>query len=100
MIEQKNWTWVPEIDLKHCKGCGECIAACPKGVLELSPIEPSDYKRYGWITRMQIRHHGMMAIYAVRPEECLSCARCLKVCQKHAIHKKQIDKRNNGITSK
>ena len=47
--------YVPDVDLKRCKGCGLCVAFCPKQVFE------SDFE-------------GKPV--AARPETCVGCMGC------------------------
>ena len=51
------------VDYDKCKGCGDCVKACPMGVLELVDGEP----------------------YAVNPKECHGCEDCVKACKEGAI---------------
>ncbi len=52
------------INREWCKGCGVCIAFCPKQVLELDKEEKST---------------------AVRPEDCICCGLCEIRCPDLAI---------------
>jgi 2-oxoglutarate ferredoxin oxidoreductase subunit delta len=51
-----NKTW--------CKGCGLCVAVCPKNVLELDENIKSD---------------------PLRPEDCIGCRQCENICPDLAI---------------
>lgn len=51
---------IPEIDIKDCKRCGECVKACPRGVLN-DRLEITDILR------------------------CSMCMECVKVCDEDAI---------------
>ena len=59
-----------------CKGCGICVALCPKQVLELDAEDKST---------------------AVRPEDCICCRMCELRCPDLAItvlvHKEDDDER-------
>ena len=49
-------------DTKWCKGCGICVAFCPKGVLILED-----------------------KVKIVKPEECIFCGQCEQRCPDYAI---------------
>ena len=51
-----NRTW--------CKGCGICVAFCPKGVLELDEEEKA---------------------FALREDACTSCGLCVVLCPDFAV---------------
>jgi adenylylsulfate reductase subunit B len=51
------------IDATRCNGCGRCVAVCPGALLQL-----------GRDGRAVSRH----------PEECWSCAACVKACARQA----------------
>ena len=44
------------IDKDRCKGCGLCVAVCPKNVLELSD---------------EVNSMGYFPAYQARPEDCI-----------------------------
>jgi len=58
------------VDEVHCKGCGLCVAACPKGVLALDQerITPKGY------------HPAKMV-----KEGCIACSSCYLTCPDVAI---------------
>lgn len=87
VVRAKQAGWVPVIDLRHCKGCGECVQACPQSVLEVRSIDPFIYERLGWFARTKIRHHGMQVATVIRIDDCQSCGECLEACREHAIRK-------------
>ncbi len=49
---------------ERCKGCGICVAFCPKKVLELNEIEK---------------------VQAVREKDCIKCRQCEMRCPDFAI---------------
>ncbi len=58
------------IDIGYCKGCGLCIAVCPKKVLEIS---------------RQVSPKGYFPAYQARPDDCVFCATCCRICPDVAI---------------
>ena len=54
------------IDENRCKGCGLCVRACPKKLLELAKHKLNE-KGY---------HPAMMT----DPEACVACASCARTC--------------------
>ena len=61
---------VPIIDKERCKGCGLCIANCPKNILE----KAEDY-------------NGQGAYYTVcvDADACIGCGACAVMCPDAAI---------------
>lgn len=59
------------ISEKYCKGCGLCIAFCPKKILELD--------------RNKISANGYNPCAVTKPEECIGCGSCAKMCPDAAI---------------
>ena len=58
------------IDQDRCKGCGLCVAICPKDVLELSK---------------KVNTKGYFPVFQARPEDCIYCAMCCVMCPDVAI---------------
>lgn len=56
--------------VERCKGCGFCVAWCPRQVLETS----SDFNRKGY-------HPPVVA----HPERCVNCRLCEALCPEFAI---------------
>jgi 2-oxoglutarate ferredoxin oxidoreductase subunit delta len=60
-------TWLPlHIASDRCKGCGLCVAACPKHVLELDGS--------------RVNALGYHPILLTDAAACTSCALCARVC--------------------
>jgi formate hydrogenlyase subunit 6/NADH:ubiquinone oxidoreductase subunit I len=57
-------TWgLPLLDESRCTGCGDCVAVCPTGCLEMAGPLP-------WLPR---------------PLDCVSCGVCVAVCPAEAL---------------
>ncbi|UCF08851.1 MAG: 4Fe-4S dicluster domain-containing protein [Thermoplasmata archaeon] len=59
-----------EIEEERCKGCGLCVAVCPKKVLEISG---------------EVSPKGYFPAYQARPEDCVFCTTCCLMCPDVAI---------------
>lgn len=53
------------IDSKWCKGCGLCVRACKKGVLEIGTERSNG---------------GYLMPYAKTTEQCIACHMCERMC--------------------
>lgn len=69
---------LPKIDIDKCTGCGNCIKACPKNVLVLTPVE----KNYHIMCNSTDSGAQVMKICKVG---CIACGKCKKVCPTDAI---------------
>jgi len=58
------------IDLQHCKGCGLCVAFCPKGALRMAE---------------SISRRGVNPAEVVDEDACVGCLNCTLVCPDAAI---------------
>lgn len=63
-----------ETNISWCKGCGICVAFCPKKILKLT--------------------NGKVDI--AEPEACLKCALCESLCPDFAIFVVSEEDRDNG----
>ena len=64
------------IDKDCCKGCGICVDACPKNVLEISD---------------ELNTKGYYPAFQARPEDCIFCAICCTMCPDVAIAISEIE---------
>lgn len=62
--------YVYHIDRDRCKGCGLCVAVCPKKVLQISD---------------EINAKGYFPIYQAHPENCIFCSTCCIMCPEVAL---------------
>ncbi len=53
-------------NVDNCKGCGLCVDACPKGLLQISTEK--------------INSKGHHPAEITKPEECIGCAFCATMC--------------------
>lgn len=59
-----------QIETNRCKGCGLCVAVCPKHVLEISG---------------KVNVKGYFPAFQARPEDCIFCTTCCIMCPDVAI---------------
>ncbi len=53
-------------DTDRCKGCGLCVAACPKGIVSLA--------------HERINAKGYHPAEVVDMDKCVGCASCARMC--------------------
>ena len=58
------------VDEQLCKGCYYCVDVCPKDVLAASE---------------KLGPKGYIIVEAVKPDDCVECLLCEKVCPDFAI---------------
>lgn len=63
------------VDAERCKGCGLCVDACPKNVLEIGK---------------ELNTKGYFPAHQARPEDCIFCAICCTMCPDVAITIREI----------
>ncbi len=54
------------INEERCKGCGLCVRACPKKIVQLSPTK--------------LNSKGYHPAECVDDDACISCAACARTC--------------------
>ncbi len=59
------------IDPELCKSCALCVGLCPKKVFEISHL---------------VNRKGYNYAVAARPEDCIRCRKCEKMCPDLAIY--------------
>jgi len=73
-----------QIDEDRCKGCGLCVSVCPKEVLEIAE---------------KVNTKGYFPAFQARPEDCIFCATCCRMCPDVAITISEVEEQpqpNNG----
>ena len=64
-----------EIVAERCKSCGYCVKFCPKQVLEIGT---------------SVNSKGYEYVVPVRPEDCIGCAICGRMCPDGASRDLQV----------
>jgi NAD-dependent dihydropyrimidine dehydrogenase PreA subunit len=75
----------PVIDRSRCEAKGPCVPACPYSVLAIRPLADPDKASLGFFARLKARAHGNRQAYAIHPEACRACGKCVEVCPEKAI---------------
>ena len=78
----------PVIDRSRCEAKGPCVPACPYAVLEIRPLSEADKAALGFFARLKARAHGNRQAYALDPDACRACGKCVEVCPEKAIRLK------------
>ena len=76
-IAPKNYEYTG-VDTDACKACGKCVAACPKKLIELVPVEGVSY------VQCNSKDKGKDVTKACKAG-CIGCMKCVKTCEEGAI---------------
>ncbi len=74
-------TGLPEVDEELCTGCGSCVKACPKSIIELRNKGPKSCRVYVSCVN---KDKGGIARKACTAA-CIGCGKCAKECPFEAI---------------
>lgn len=74
-------TGLPEVDDNKCNGCGACVTACPKMLMQLGKQMPKNRKVY---VACRNKDKGPVASKACKVA-CTGCKKCATVCTFDAI---------------
>ena len=66
------------VDRSKCTGCGVCVAACPRGILELTP-------QRGRVAVYCNTRDKLRAVMDVCDVGCIKCGKCIKACPAKAV---------------
>ncbi len=80
-IKINHETGLPEVNDEKCTGCGACVKACPKMVIELRKKAPKFRKVYVSCIN---KDKGAVAKKACS-SACIGCGKCAKTCPFEAI---------------
>ncbi len=69
---------LPVVDEEKCAACGKCVAACPKGVLELQSVNSG-------VALLCRNTDKLKAVMDVCKAGCIGCQKCAKSCVFEAI---------------
>ena len=70
---------VAVVDREKCRGCGVCVAECPKKIIRLIPYDAT------YFVQCSTPNKGK-TVTAVCNAGCIGCRMCTKVCEAGAIH--------------
>jgi ferredoxin len=68
----------PAADESRCTACGQCVRACPRGLIELVPVRTR-------FTVACLSHDKGPAVRKVCDVGCIACGLCVKQCPEQAI---------------
>ena len=74
-------TGLPEVDEELCTGCGACVKACPKMIIELRNKGPKSHRMFVCCVN---KDKGAVARKACTAA-CIGCGKCAKECPFEAI---------------
>ncbi len=72
---------LPSVDLAKCTGCGKCVAACPRHVIELHETRPEQH-----IVWVSCANHDRGPVAMKECEVgCIGCMKCQRTCTHSAV---------------
>ena len=77
-IHMSAETGLPVVDDEKCQSCGKCVAACPRSVLALLPVD----------RKLTVACHNKdkgKPVMDACSRGCISCGKCVRTCKFEAI---------------